>query len=36
MRRILRKIACNEMDNLDDTSALLNPEDVQSIIDNRL
>ena len=36
MRRILRKIACNEMDNLGDTSTLLNPEIVQSIIDNRL
>jgi acetyl-CoA synthetase len=36
MRRILRKIACNEMDNLGDTSTLLNPEVVQSIIDNRL
>ncbi|WP_373942763.1 acetate--CoA ligase [Polaribacter sejongensis] len=35
MRRILRKIACNEMDNLGDTSTLLNPEIVQSIIDNR-
>jgi acetyl-CoA synthetase len=36
MRRILRKIACNEMDNLGDVSTLLNPEVVQSIIDNRL
>ncbi|ARV06193.1 acetate--CoA ligase [Polaribacter sp. SA4-10] len=36
MRRILRKIASNEMDNLGDTSTLLNPEVVQSIIDNRL
>ncbi|PQJ72480.1 acetate--CoA ligase [Polaribacter butkevichii] len=36
MRRILRKIACNEMDNLGDTSTLLNPEIVQIIIDNRL
>ncbi|PQJ81348.1 hypothetical protein, partial [Polaribacter glomeratus] len=36
MRRILRKIACNEMDNLGDTSTLLNPEVVQSIIENRL
>ncbi len=34
MRRILRKIARNEMDNLGDTSTLLNPEVVQSIIDN--
>jgi len=36
MRRILRKIACNEMDNLGDVSTLLNPEVVQSIIENRL
>jgi acetyl-CoA synthetase len=36
MRRILRKIACNEMDNLGDTSTLLNPEIVQEIIDNKL
>ena len=36
MRRILRKVACNEMDNLGDVSTLLNPEVVQSIIDNRL
>ncbi len=36
MRRILRKIASNEMDNLGDTSTLLNPEVVQNIIDNRL
>jgi len=36
MRRILRKIACNEMDNLGDVSTLLNPEVVQSIIDHRL
>ncbi|WP_298763763.1 acetate--CoA ligase [uncultured Polaribacter sp.] len=36
MRRILRKIACNQMDNLGDTSTLLNPEVVHSIIDKRL
>jgi acetyl-CoA synthetase len=36
MRRILRKIACNEVDQLGDTSTLLNPEVVQSIIDNKL
>ncbi len=36
MRRILRKIAHNEIDNLGDVSTLLNPEVVQSIIDNRL
>ncbi|MDG1811216.1 MAG: acetate--CoA ligase [Polaribacter sp.] len=36
MRRILRKIAHNEMDNLGDISTLLNPDVVQSIIDNKL
>ncbi|WCC41667.1 acetate--CoA ligase [Tenacibaculum finnmarkense] len=36
MRRILRKIAHNELDNLGDVSTLLNPEIVQSIIDKRL
>jgi acetyl-CoA synthetase len=36
MRRILRKIASNEMDNLGDVSTLLNPEVVQDIIENRL
>ncbi|CAA0199504.1 acetate--CoA ligase [Tenacibaculum maritimum] len=36
MRRILRKIANNELDNLGDVSTLLNPEVVQSIIDSRL
>ncbi|WP_417266046.1 acetate--CoA ligase [Brumimicrobium sp.] len=35
MRRILRKIAANEMENLGDTSTLLNPEAVQDIIDNK-
>ena len=35
MRRILRKIASNEIDNLGDTSTLLNPEAVQDIIDER-
>ncbi len=35
MRRILRKIAANETDNLGDVSTLLNPEVVESIIDNR-
>ncbi|HAI56552.1 MAG: acetate--CoA ligase [Saprospirales bacterium] len=34
MRRILRKIAHKESDNLGDLSTLLNPEVVQSIIDN--
>jgi acetyl-CoA synthetase len=32
MRRILRKIACGETDNLGDTSTLLNPEIVAKII----
>ena len=36
MRRILRKIACNETDSLGDTSTLLNQEVVQNIIDNVL
>ncbi len=36
MRRILRKIANNEFDNLGDTSTLLNPEVVQEIIDNKI
>ncbi|MBC3758592.1 acetate--CoA ligase [Hyunsoonleella sp. SJ7] len=36
MRRILRKIACDETSNLGDTSTLLNPEVVQDIMDNAL
>ncbi len=36
MRRILRKIAANEIDSLGDTSTLADPDVVQSIIDNRL
>lgn len=36
MRRILRKIAGNDSSNLGDTSTLLNPEVVQSIMDNAL
>jgi acetyl-CoA synthetase len=36
MRRILRKIAEKETDNLGDISTLLNPEVVQQIIDNAL
>ncbi len=36
MRRILRKIAGKDTSNLGDTSTLLNPEVVQSIIDNAL
>ncbi|GGW62281.1 acetyl-coenzyme A synthetase [Winogradskyella epiphytica] len=35
MRRILRKIASNETDQLGDTSTLLNPEVVQRIIDHK-
>lgn len=34
MRRILRKIACNDVSNLGDTSTLLNPEVVEAIIAN--
>ena len=36
MRRILRKIACNETAQLGDTSTLLNEEVVKEIIDNSL
>jgi len=36
MRRILRKIAANEIDSLGDTSTLADPDVVQSIIENRL
>ena len=36
MRRILRKIASNELDNLGDVSTLLNPEVVENIIDKRM
>jgi acetyl-CoA synthetase len=36
MRRILRKIACNDTSNLGDISTLLNPEVVQDIIENSL
>ena len=36
MRRILRKIAHNELDNLGDTSTLLNPDIVEHLIENRL
>ncbi|NOQ63058.1 MAG: acetate--CoA ligase [Methyloprofundus sp.] len=35
MRRILRKVAANEVDSLGDTSTLADPSVVQSIIDNR-
>ncbi|MCC1484581.1 acetate--CoA ligase [Winogradskyella immobilis] len=36
MRRILRKIACKEADQLGDISTLLNPEVVQNIMDEAL
>ncbi|MFA7903679.1 acetate--CoA ligase [Pseudomonas aeruginosa] len=36
MRRILRKIACNELDSLGDTSTLADPGVVQGLIDTRL
>ncbi|AZZ78346.1 acetate--CoA ligase [Pseudomonas sp. RU47] len=36
MRRILRKIACNELDSLGDTSTLADPSVVQGLIDKRL
>lgn len=36
MRRILRKIASNELDSLGDISTLLNPECVEEIIENRV
>lgn len=36
MRRILRKIAANEFENLGDTSTLADPTVVDSLIDNRL
>src|SRR5690606_31138896 len=36
MRRILRKIASNELSNLGDTSTLLNPEIVDHVIENRI
>ncbi|MNO57465.1 Acetyl-coenzyme A synthetase [compost metagenome] len=36
MRRILRKIACNELENLGDTSTLADPSVVQGLIEARL
>ena len=36
MRRILRKIACNDFENLGDTNTLTNPEVVDVLIDERL
>ena len=35
MRRILRKIACNELDNMGDTSTLADPGVVDQLIENR-
>ena len=36
MRRILRKIAANELDNLGDTSTLADPNVVDGLIANRI
>lgn len=36
MRRILRKIACNDAENIGDTSTLLNPDCVADIIKNKV
>jgi len=36
MRRILRKIACNDLDTLGDTSTLADPEVVDELIENRV
>ena len=36
MRRILRKVAANELENLGDTSTLADPAVVDNIIDNRV
>jgi acetyl-CoA synthetase len=36
MRRILRKIAANELENLGDTSTLADPSVVDQLIENRL
>ncbi|HWV10401.1 acetate--CoA ligase [Pseudomonas sp. GD03944] len=36
MRRILRKIACNELDSLGDTSTLADPSVVDNLVDQRL
>jgi acetyl-CoA synthetase len=35
MRRILRKVATNELDSLGDTSTLADPSVVEELIDNR-
>ena len=36
MRRILRKIACNELDNLGDTSTLADPNIVKDLMSHRM
>ena len=36
LRRLLRSIANNQLDNFGDTSTMINPEVIQGIIDNRL
>nr|MBP8238111.1 acetyl-coenzyme A synthetase [Pseudomonas sp.] len=36
MRRILRKIACNELENMGDTSTLADPTVVDGLIEQRL
>jgi acetyl-CoA synthetase len=36
MRRILRKVAANEVDSLGDTSTLADPGVVDDLIENRL
>jgi acetyl-CoA synthetase len=36
MRRILRKIAADELDNLGDTSTLADPSVVEDLISNRV
>ena len=36
MRRILRKIASNELENLGDTSTLADPAVVDELIENRV
>ncbi|MBI9077696.1 MAG: acetate--CoA ligase [Desulfatibacillum sp.] len=36
MRRILRKVACNELENLGDTSTLADPAVVEALIKNRI
>jgi acetyl-CoA synthetase len=36
MRRILRKVAANEHENLGDTTTLADPDVVDNLIENRL